>query len=485
MFIRLLDWLIALASLAGLALIGWWSVFQSPHNAGSLEAQLKSSVEQNLIADGHSWAKVEMHGQRAVISGLAPAEDAFEAARESVLTASGRGGLLFGGVTVVQNASEAAEPVSPFTWRAIKTGDGRIVLDGYIPNDPIRQTILAEADRMAPGQVDDRLQYAAGAPSGNWQGIARMGLKQLTLLDAGQVELVDTRLKVNGVAMSDAAKAEVIADVANIAAPFTSETNIRGSSLWSARHSDGRLILTGRVATESDKIEITSIAERFFSGDILDEMSVEDLDYDDWVDGVRLGLPHFSKFQSGEMSFQPEADGFIFQGEASGSTLSYLAEDMAKLTGPYAVTIQAETVQIAVAEIQGINFEGDAVAACQTAFDTVMTTNKVYFASGNDLITRQSGETLDKIMAVSNKCREDLVFELGGHTDSVGSRAANLSLSQNRAKAVADYMINAGMPSERLNAVGYGPDSPAASNDTEEGRIQNRRIDFTVKERSE
>ena len=115
-FIRLLDWLLALGSLAGLALIGWWSVYQSPHNAETLEADLKSSVEQKLIADGHSWAKVEMFGQRAVISGSAPAESAFDAARESVLTADGQGGLFLGGVTVVQDASEAAEPISPFTW---------------------------------------------------------------------------------------------------------------------------------------------------------------------------------------------------------------------------------------------------------------------------------------------------------------------------------------------------------------------------------
>ena len=485
MFIRLLDWLIALASLAGLALIGWWSVYQSPHNAQALEAQLKAAVEQNLIADGHSWASVEMFGQRAVISGAAPAEAAFEAARESALTSDGYGGLLFGGVTVVENESEAAPPISPFQWRAIKTADARIIIDGYVPSDAIRQMILADAEAMVPGQVEDRMQFGAGAPSGNWQGVARMGLKQLGLLDAGQAELVDRKLMVSGVAMSDAAKAEVIADVANIAAPFSSSANIKGKSLWSARHGENLLILTGRVASEADKNEIASIAAKFYAGDIVDEMTVDTLDEDDWVDGIRLGLPHFAKFRSGEMAFEPEGDGFTFVGEASGSTLAYLTEDMKKLSGPYQVSIEAETVQVAVAEIQGIDFEEDAVAACQAAFDSVLATNKVYFASGKDIITRQSGETLDKIMAVSSRCRDDLVFELGGHTDSVGNRATNLVLSQDRAKAVAEYMVSAGMSADRLGAVGYGPDEPAASNETAGGRAQNRRIEFTVMERSE
>ena len=485
MFVRLLDWLIALGSLAGLALVGWWSVYQSPHNAVRLQADLQTAVQQKLNEDGHSWAKVAMYGQRAVLSGQAPADAAFEAARESTLTAAGGGGLVFGGVTVVENASEAAPPINPYTWSAVKTADARIVLGGYVPSDAIRQKIIEDAEAIAPGQVKDQMKFGAGVPSGNWQGVARLGLRQLGLLDAGQAELVNNRLAVRGVAMSDAAKAEVIADVANIVAPFESTTDIRGSSLWSARHDRGSLILSGRVASQAEQSEIVSIAMKYFAGDVVDNMEIDTLDHKDWVDGVRLGLPHFTKFKSGEMAFEPEGEGFIFGGEASGSTLAYLAEDMRKLEGPYGVTIEVETVQVAVTEIEGIDFEASAKEACQAAFDAVLASNKVYFQSGRDLITRQSGETLDKIMAVSERCDASLVFELGGHTDSVGSRAQNLTLSQDRAAAVVAYMTEAGMDASRLRAVGYGPDQPAASNDTPEGRAQNRRIEFTVKERSE
>ena len=58
---------------------------------------------------------------------------------------------------------------------------------------------------------------------------------------------------------------------------------------------------------------------------------------------------------------------------------------------------------------------------------------------------------------------------------------ANIQLSQRRAESVADYLVKAGIPPERLNAVGYGKTRPIASNDTEEGRAQNRRIEFDVK----
>jgi len=71
-------------------------------------------------------------------------------------------------------------------------------------------------------------------------------------------------------------------------------------------------------------------------------------------------------------------------------------------------------------------------------------------------------------------------IELGGHTDDVGAAAANKTLSQNRADAVSTFLIEKGIPEERLTTKGYGTEKPLASNDSEEGRAQNRRTEFTV-----
>ncbi|MEO0754926.1 MAG: OmpA family protein, partial [Pseudomonadota bacterium] len=90
-----------------------------------------------------------------------------------------------------------------------------------------------------------------------------------------------------------------------------------------------------------------------------------------------------------------------------------------------------------------------------------------------------------EIMAVAGLCDERLVFELGGHTDDVGSRTANLRLSRERAQAIANYMIAAGFDGDRLDVVGYGPDQPIESNDMPEGQAANRRLEFKVFERSE
>ena len=57
----------------------------------------------------------------------------------------------------------------------------------------------------------------------------------------------------------------------------------------------------------------------------------------------------------------------------------------------------------------------------------------------------------------------------------------NQALSEKRAQAVADYLVKAGLPAVRFTATGYGSTQPVASNDTDEGKAQNRRIDFVVR----
>jgi outer membrane protein OmpA-like peptidoglycan-associated protein/tetratricopeptide (TPR) repeat protein len=73
-----------------------------------------------------------------------------------------------------------------------------------------------------------------------------------------------------------------------------------------------------------------------------------------------------------------------------------------------------------------------------------------------------------------------LKIEISGHTDSKGSAEYNQTLSDNRAKAVVDYLIKAGISADRLVSKGYGKDQPIATNDTEEGRQLNRRTEFKI-----
>jgi OOP family OmpA-OmpF porin len=71
-------------------------------------------------------------------------------------------------------------------------------------------------------------------------------------------------------------------------------------------------------------------------------------------------------------------------------------------------------------------------------------------------------------------------LKLGGHTDDVGSNAANISLSKNRAESVKTYLVSRGVNFGRIEAVGYGESQPVASNKTAAGRQKNRRVEFTL-----
>ena len=105
--------------------------------------------------------------------------------------------------------------------------------------------------------------------------------------------------------------------------------------------------------------------------------------------------------------------------------------------------------------------------------------NNIFFDFNKASLRPESVAELDRL----NKLMTDmpsLKIEISGHTDNVGSASYNQKLSENRAKAVVDYLTEKGIESTRLEYKGYGFEQPVASNKTEEGRQQNRRTEFKV-----
>jgi len=103
----------------------------------------------------------------------------------------------------------------------------------------------------------------------------------------------------------------------------------------------------------------------------------------------------------------------------------------------------------------------------------------IFFDSGKSTLKDESQKELENLLAILNEV-STLKIEISGHTDNVGSSKFNKSLSEKRAKAVVDYLISKGISADRLTFVGYGLDQPIATNDTPEGRQQNRRTEFKV-----
>ncbi|HSD64253.1 MAG TPA: OmpA family protein, partial [Ignavibacteriaceae bacterium] len=101
----------------------------------------------------------------------------------------------------------------------------------------------------------------------------------------------------------------------------------------------------------------------------------------------------------------------------------------------------------------------------------------ITFATGKSDITPESEATLNKALKTLQNYPE-IIVEISGHTDNVGSSSSNQKLSQRRADAVRNWLISKGIDGSRIEAKGYGEDRPIAPNDTPEGRQKNRRIEF-------
>jgi len=113
----------------------------------------------------------------------------------------------------------------------------------------------------------------------------------------------------------------------------------------------------------------------------------------------------------------------------------------------------------------------------QKVFDEAL--EGIEFESGKDIIRPKSYPILDKVVQVLVDYPE-FKLKIAGHTDSAGNDDANLILSNKRAVATREYLINKGIDSSRLDAVGYGETQPVADNTTAEGRKKNRRVEFDL-----
>jgi len=102
-------------------------------------------------------------------------------------------------------------------------------------------------------------------------------------------------------------------------------------------------------------------------------------------------------------------------------------------------------------------------------------------ASDSTQIPGDSYDFLNKAAVAFKAAPSGTQIEIGGHTDNTGTPATNMQLSQARATAVRDYLVQQGVTPGTLTATGYGETKPTASNDTEEGRFRNRRIEFSAK----
>jgi outer membrane protein OmpA-like peptidoglycan-associated protein len=104
----------------------------------------------------------------------------------------------------------------------------------------------------------------------------------------------------------------------------------------------------------------------------------------------------------------------------------------------------------------------------------------ILFDFDSSVLRPEARENLSSLARSLGDMTEDVELLIAGHTDSVGTDEYNFGLSQRRAQAAADYLMTRGIPPARINITGLGESEPVASNDTDQGRQLNRRVEVAI-----
>jgi len=155
--------------------------------------------------------------------------------------------------------------------------------------------------------------------------------------------------------------------------------------------------------------------------------------------------------------FDSDGDGFVDPVDACPNEKGEANEDPKKQGCPKSVRVEGSQIVI----LQEVNF-----------------------ATGSDTISPDSFSLLDQVASVLKQHPDIARLAVDGHTDNVGSEKANLTLSQKRAVAVVNWLVEHGIDTRRLEARGFGPRRPLGPNTTPEGKAKNRRVEFQIVKRS-
>jgi OOP family OmpA-OmpF porin len=411
---------------------------------------------------------VSVAGRDAIVGGLAFSTQGSELALNAVREIPG--------IRLAESAITLIPAAKPYGFEGKREGD-RLVLSGNVPNPATRAKLLRAAKASAPGAtIVDDTTYARGAPDG-FEAIATFGLTEAGKLADSWISLSDGAYSIAGRASTTAIYGAALAATRQLPAGATvAKVAITSDEIspyiFSASKGEGAVKLSGHYPDEQAHQDLVAAAQtRFFNSKVSDELALGKGAPKDFAGAVSAMLLQVSRLDTGV--------GTVSDTEISVKGDALHAKAAADIPAELSAAVPADYTALATI---GVAAAGPPLepAACQPAFADILGQGKIQFETGQASIQHDSDAVLDNLTVIAMRCPEAQI-EISGHTDSVGGDDTNMELSRRRAEAVADYLTKAGITAERMTAVGYGKMHPIASNDTEEGRSQNRRIEFEAK----
>jgi OOP family OmpA-OmpF porin len=334
-----------------------------------------------------------------------------------------------------------------------------------------------EAARADLGGVEvvDQMNLSRGAPP-RFDNAALLLLDQIAKLKDGKVTISDDKVSLAGMARDLGGREAIAAALKNLPEGFSVATNeIKAPPYIFQAYKDPvavTLTLTGYVPDNNVHAAVAAAAARkFFSEKVVDNLKASVGAPSGFAAAVVPALGALSRLSTGTLVVsdrEVKLSGDAFFDAAAAQIRSGLPKEF-----PQGFQLKADiSVKPAVAPVDA--------TVCQQLFSELLAKGKISFESGRASIDPDSAGLLDRLTETALRC-PTADIEIAGHTDADGEDAFNQALSEKRAQAVMDYLVKAGLPASRFTATGYGSTQPVASNDTDEGKAQNRRIDFLVR----
>jgi OOP family OmpA-OmpF porin len=379
------------------------------------------------------------------------------------------------GVRLVDDETRLVPEAKPFVWSA-ERDVVRVTLGGSAPL-PASKGRLLEAARAGLGGVEvlDRMNLSRGAPP-RFDSAALLLLDQIGKLKDGKITISDSKVSLSGMARDLGGREAIAAALRNLPEGFSVAANeIKAPPYVFQAYKDPVAVtvtLSGYVPDNTVHAALAATATRkFFSEKVVDNLKASVGAPARFSQAVVPALGALSRLSTGTLVVsdrEVKLSGDAFYDAAAVQIRAGLGKDF-----PQGWQFKADiSVKPASAPVDA--------TVCQQLFADLLVKGKIRFESGRDTISPDSAGLLDRLIETALRC-PTVNIEIAGHTDAEGEDGFNQALSEKRAQAVIDYLVKAGLPANRFTAMGYGSSQPLAGNDTDEGRAQNRRIDFVVR----
>ncbi|MCP3475014.1 OmpA family protein [Bradyrhizobium sp. CCGUVB1N3] len=379
------------------------------------------------------------------------------------------------GVRLVDDQTRLVPEAKPFVWNA-ERDVVRVTLSGSAPLPGVKGRLVEVARKDLGGiEVADQMGLARGAPP-RFENAAMLLLDQVGKLKDGKIAISDTNVSLSGMARELGGREAIAAALKNLPEGFSVATNdIKAPPYIFQAYKDpvaATVTLTGYVPDNTIHAAIATAAGRKFFGEkVVDNLKASIGAPASFGNSVVAALGALSRLSTGTLVVtdrEVKLSGDALYEGAAADIRAGLGKDFPK-TWQYKPEI---TVKPAAGPVDG--------TVCQQLFSELLTKGKIRFEPKRATIDPDSAGLLDHLIETALRC-PNATIEVAGHTDADGEDAFNQALSEKRAQAVIDYLVKAGLPADRFTAVGYGSTQPVAGNDTDEGKAQNRRIEFLVR----